>query len=52
MDTEKLLKLLTQLQGHQISVDEAITKLRSLPFDDIDGYARIDNHRTLRQGMP
>jgi NCAIR mutase (PurE)-related protein len=52
MDTEKLSTLLTQLQGHQISIDDAITKLRSLPYGDIDGYARIDNHRTLRQGMP
>lgn len=51
MDTEKLLQLLTQLQGHQISVDEAITKLKSFPYGDIDGYARVDNHRTLRQGM-
>jgi NCAIR mutase (PurE)-related protein len=52
MDTEKLLKLLNQLQGHQISVDETLTKLRSLPYGDIGDYARVDNHRTLRQGMP
>jgi pyridinium-3,5-biscarboxylic acid mononucleotide synthase len=52
MDTEKLQKLLTQVQEQETSVDEALAKLRTLPFDDIDGYARIDNHRALRQGMP
>ena len=51
MNTEKLSQLLTQLQEHQISVDDAISKLRSLPYSDVDDYARIDNHRTLRQGM-
>ena len=52
MDTEKLQKLLTQVAKQETSVDAALTNLRSLPFDDIDGYARIDNHRALRQGMP
>ena len=51
MDTERLSQLLTQLQEHKISIEEALAKLRSLPYGDIDGYARIDNHRTLRQGM-
>jgi NCAIR mutase (PurE)-related protein len=52
MDTEKLQQLLNQVQDQETSVDEALEKLRTLPFDDLDDYARIDNHRALRQGMP
>lgn len=52
MDTEKLQELLNQVQAQETSVDEALAKLRTLPFDDLDDYARIDNHRALRQGMP
>jgi len=52
MDTERLQKLLAQVQDHQISVDDALDKLRTLPFDNIDDFASIDNHRALRQGMP
>lgn len=52
MDTEKLQQLLTQVQNQTTTVDAALEKLRTLPFDDLDDYARIDNHRALRQGMP
>lgn len=31
--------------------DDALTQLRRLPFADL-GFARIDHHRALRQGMP
>ena len=52
MDTEKLQELLNQVLAQETSVDEALEKLRTLPFDDLGDYARIDNHRALRQGMP
>jgi NCAIR mutase (PurE)-related protein len=52
MDTQKLRQLLTELQNGKISLDETLEKLRSLPFDDLGDYARIDNHRVLRQGLP
>jgi NCAIR mutase (PurE)-related protein len=52
MDTEKLLTLLRKVQTQEIKIDEALNRLRTLPFDDLQGYARIDNHRALRQGMP
>lgn len=51
MDIDKLQILLTQVQNKETSIDEALDKLRTLPFDDLDDYARIDNHRALRQGM-
>lgn len=51
MDTDKLRKLLTAVQGGQVEVDQALQTLRRLPFDDLD-YARLDTHRALRQGLP
>ncbi len=51
MDTDKLKQLLTELQAGQVSVDQALDRLRALPYDDI-GYARLDVHRPLRQGLP
>ncbi|HAP33086.1 MAG TPA: nickel pincer cofactor biosynthesis protein LarB [Lachnospiraceae bacterium] len=32
-----------------MSVDEALLKLKTKPFDDL-GYAKIDHHRQIRQG--
>src|SRR4051794_41732667 len=32
------------------SPDDALSVLRRLPFADL-GYARVDHHRALRQGM-
>lgn len=52
MDIQKIQQLLNQVKNHEIDIDEALRILRSLPFDDLDGFARIDMHRTLRQGLP
>lgn len=52
MDADKLETLLRQVQAQETSLDEALDKLRTLPFDDLSDYARIDNHRALRQGLP
>ena len=43
--------LLEQVRDGRISTDEALSKLRDLPFQDL-GYARIDHHRPLRTGSP
>jgi NCAIR mutase (PurE)-related protein len=51
MDLDKLSQLLDNIRNGQISVDEGLQRLRDLPYDDI-GFARIDNHRALRQGQP
>jgi NCAIR mutase (PurE)-related protein len=50
MDAEQLKKLLEQVKGGEISIDEAVEKLRHLPFEDL-GFARIDHHRQLRRGF-
>lgn len=51
MDLERLRKLLDDLQSGQIDADEAFERLRTLPYEDL-GYARLDLHRELRQGLP
>ncbi len=52
MDISKIYNLLNQVQNQEINIDDAVNILRNLPFDDLDGYARLDMHRTLRQGLP
>ena len=51
MDIDKLRQLLNEVQTGQIDVDEAMNRLRTLPYEDL-GYARLDLHRALRQGLP
>lgn len=51
MDTEDILQLLTDVQRRKVSVSQAVARLRHLPFENL-GFARVDHHRTLRQGFP
>ena len=51
MDVGLLRDLLQKLKEGTIEVDEALEKLRILPFEDI-GFASIDHHRHLRRGFP
>lgn len=51
MDTSKLRKLLQQVRSGAVSPDDAVTRLRHLPFEDL-GFARVDHHRRVRSGMP
>lgn len=50
MHPEALRKLLERLAAGQLDVDEALQRLQTLPFEDLD-FARIDHHRTLRCGF-
>lgn len=43
--------MLDDLTAGRISPDDAVARLRRLPFADIDGTL-VDHHRALRQGMP
>ena len=49
MDQKQLKQILENVRDGSMSVDEACLKVREAPYTDI-GYARIDNHRALRQG--
>lgn len=51
MDSEQIVELLTEVQRGKVSVSQAVARLRHLPFEDL-GFAKVDHHRTLRQGFP
>jgi NCAIR mutase (PurE)-related protein len=51
MDFERLADLLDRVRDNQVTVAEAMARLRHLPFEDL-GFAKIDHHRALRQGFP
>lgn len=42
-------RLLEDVSNGSVSVDDALLKLKTKPFEDI-GYAKVDMHRKLRQG--
>ena len=52
MDIDKLKQLLAEVQAGQVGVEQALDRLRVLPYDDIGGHTRLDLHRSLRQGLP
>jgi hypothetical protein len=51
MDESALRQLVADVAEGRCGPDEAVARLRRLPFADL-GFARIDHHRTLRQGLP
>jgi NCAIR mutase (PurE)-related protein len=51
MDAAKLKELLERVRAGGVSIDEAVGELRHLPYADL-GYAVVDHHRSLRQGVP
>ncbi len=51
MTPDNLSKLLQQVRRGRLSISQAMERLRHLPFEDL-GFAKIDHHRTLRQGFP
>ncbi len=50
MDEAALRELLDGVMAGEVSADDAVAALRRLPFADL-GFARVDHHRSLRQGM-
>ncbi len=51
MHQHYLKQLLEDVQQGQKSPQEALERLRSLPYEDLD-FAKVDHHRPLRQGFP
>jgi NCAIR mutase (PurE)-related protein len=51
MNAQALHKLFDQVRKKRLSPDDAVERLRHLPFEDL-GFAKVDHHRVLRQGMP
>ena len=51
MTAEEIARMLRRVRRGSLSVEEAVDRLRDLPYEDL-GYAKIDHHRSLRQGFP
>lgn len=51
METEWLHGLLEGVQKRDVSVEDALARLKGFPYEDL-GFARLDSHRALRKGFP
>jgi NCAIR mutase (PurE)-related protein len=51
MSPERLKELLASVRAGQVSPEQALETLKSLPFEDL-GFAKVDHHRALRTGLP
>jgi NCAIR mutase (PurE)-related protein len=51
MERSKLRQLLQAVAAGDLPPDDALQRLRALPFEDL-GFAKIDHHRALRRGYP
>ncbi|MHC4130679.1 MAG: nickel pincer cofactor biosynthesis protein LarB [Planctomycetota bacterium] len=51
MEAKQLKELLENVKNGDVSIDEAIGKLRHMPFEDL-GFACVDHHRQIRRGFP
>jgi len=50
-NNEWLLNLLTRVREGNISLNDALSELSILPYEDLL-YAKVDHHRNLRTGFP
>jgi NCAIR mutase (PurE)-related protein len=51
VDEAAIVRLLDSVRSGEVHPDDAVAELRRLPFADL-GFARVDHHRALRQGLP
>ena len=51
MNEDHLRALFEQVRRGEVAPEQAVVRLRHMPFEDL-GYAKVDHHRALRQGMP
>jgi NCAIR mutase (PurE)-related protein len=51
VDAASLRAFLDDVAAGRVAPDDAVAVLRRLPYADL-GYARVDHHRALRQGLP
>jgi len=51
MTEDQIRQVLSDHRAGILSVDQALERLRKLPFEDL-GFANVDHHRSLRQGFP
>lgn len=51
MNPESIRALFDDVKSGKLTPDEAVERMRHMPFEDL-GYAKVDHHRALRNGMP
>ena len=51
MTEKKIRQILDGVAAGKMTPVSAFKRLRDLPFDDL-GFAKVDNHRNLRRGVP
>ena len=51
MNKQETLSILEKVKSGAISPEDALLKLYTEPFENL-GYAKVDHHRELRQGVP
>ena len=51
MNDDSIRELLGSVQTGTTSIDDAVRRLRALPFEDL-GFAKVDHHRSIRCGFP
>jgi pyridinium-3,5-biscarboxylic acid mononucleotide synthase len=51
MNQEQLRSLFEQVREGAVDVEAAIVRMKHMPFEDL-GFAKVDHHRALRNGMP
>jgi pyridinium-3,5-biscarboxylic acid mononucleotide synthase len=52
MDSHDLLQMLERVRHGRLTPAEAAAKIRTAPFEDAGGFAKVDLHRRLRCGFP
>ncbi len=51
MTEQSIRDLLDSVRRGSRSVDDAVARLRAMPFEDL-GFAKVDHHRSVRCGFP
>lgn len=51
MPDHKFRQILEQVHEGRLSVDQALERIRSKPYEDL-GFAKVDHHRFLQKGFP
>ncbi len=52
MDSHELKTLLESVQSGAILPEAAVQKIRTLPYEEAGGFAKVDLHRRMRCGFP
>ncbi len=52
MEEKSLRLLLDNVASGKTDINAALSALRTLPFENLEGFATLDHHRSLRNGFP